>query len=128
MGKFKFSTEYELRASAKIIYNYLSTATGLMQWFADEVTELEDGSINIVWDDLDHKARIASKKTNRLIKFVFPSVSNGKENYLEFRLETNELTQTTFLKVIDFSENEDEQDLQLLWDNLIDHLKEKVGG
>ncbi|HQV00603.1 MAG TPA: START-like domain-containing protein, partial [Bacteroidia bacterium] len=35
--KQKFQMEFEMRSSPKILYNYISTASGLSEWFADDV-------------------------------------------------------------------------------------------
>ena len=37
MPKQKFIGEYQINASRKMLFPYLSTATGLCQWFADDV-------------------------------------------------------------------------------------------
>ena len=37
MAKQKFVGEYPINASRKMLFPYLSTATGLCQWFADDV-------------------------------------------------------------------------------------------
>jgi len=41
MGKNKFITEFEINASQKILFPYLSTASGLAQWFADDVNTMK---------------------------------------------------------------------------------------
>ena len=35
--KQKYTLEFEIKSSPKILYNYLSTASGLEEWFADKV-------------------------------------------------------------------------------------------
>ena len=40
----------------------------------------------------------------------------------------DELTQTTFLKVSDYSDFDDLGELQDLWDGLVENLKTVVGG
>ena len=40
----------------------------------------------------------------------------------------DELTQTTFLKVTDYSDFDDLEELKDLWDGLVEKLKEVVGG
>jgi len=51
-----------------------------------------------------------------------------KHAYTEIRLEQNELTQTVFLRVTDYSDIDDEEEVHELWDNIIHDLKEIVGG
>jgi uncharacterized protein YndB with AHSA1/START domain len=136
MDKNKFTTEYELRASPKMLYPYVSTASGLSQWFADDVSVNEDKVYSFVWDGVEHKAVIAAQRINSYIKFQFIENGSTKDNagdkpglpFVEFKLDTNELTQSVFLKVTDYSDTADEEELEDLWSNLISNLKEIVGG
>jgi hypothetical protein len=57
--------------------------------------------------------------------------SEGDEkdpSYFELRLEFNELTQSVFLKVSDYSDFDDLNELQDLWDGLVENLRKTVGG
>ena len=48
--------------------------------------------------------------------------------FIELRLEMNELTQMVFIAVTDYTDINDDEELQDLWENLIYNLKEIVGG
>ncbi|MBC7570094.1 MAG: ATPase [Spirosoma sp.] len=130
MEKTKFIAEYELRASPKMLFPYLSTASGLSQWFAAKVNTMPEQRFDFQWDNESHVARQVSMRQNKGIRFEFvDTIENGSENnYVDFRIDQSELTQATFLRITDFSTNPDEDDLQDLWDGLIDKLKEIVGG
>ena len=65
------------------------------------------------------------------MKFEFvPSNNEDEEDpaFFELRLEMNELTQSVFLKVSDYSDMDDTDELYDLWSGLVDNLKETVGG
>lgn len=130
MSKQKFVGEFEINASQKMLYPYIFTAGGLAQWFADDVTIDEDKIFNFIWDGEDHKAKMIAHRTNSFVKFEF--ISNGDEEddpaFFELRLEKNELTQSVFIRVIDYSEFDDQEELHELWDGLIEGLRETVGG
>lgn len=130
LEKYKFVQEFEIQASAKVLFPYLSTATGLEQWFATKVTELPDHIFNFEWDNADHLAKTAVVRTNKYIKFDFlqDDQDASAHNYIEFRLESSELTNSSFLKVTDYSEINDAEDLQSLWQGLVAQLREIVGG
>lgn len=132
MGKHKFTTEFEINASKKMLYPYLFSASGLSQWFADDVNLDEDKNYNFIWDGEDHKAKIATHKANSFVRFEFlndGAEEDGEEpSYFEIKLEMSDLTQSVFIRITDFSENDDEEELQELWENLITTLKEIVGG
>ena len=126
MGKVKFVGEYEMRASKKMLYPYISSASGLSQWFADDVNINEDKVFTIIWDGEENKARMVSSRINHHVKFEFLD-SGDDPNFVEFVLDINELTNTVFIRVTDYSDM-DAQEAQDLWDSLIHDLKEIVGG
>ena len=126
-----FTTDFEINASTKMLYPYISSASGLSQWMADDVTIDEDKVYNFIWDDEDHRARLASHRNNHYVKFEFlPETEEDNEDpaFFELRLELNELTQSVFLKITDYSDMEDTEELFDLWSSLIENLKETVGG
>ena len=131
MSKFLYTGDFEINASKQMLYPYLNTASGLSQWFADDVNINEDKVFNFIWDGEDHRAKMISHRTNQHVKFEFlPETPEEEEDpaYFELRLELNELTQSVFIKVTDYSEMEDVEELNDLWQGLIDNLRETVGG
>lgn len=127
MAKRKLVHEYEINASKKMLYPYFNSASGLAQWFADDVNINEDNVYNFIWEDLDHKAKLAGHRTNNFVKFEFLD-DDDDPSFVEFRLEENELTQSVFIKIIEYSDFEDEDEQRDVWDNLLYSLKETVGG
>ncbi|MEM9983108.1 MAG: START-like domain-containing protein [Bacteroidota bacterium] len=127
MAKYKFTNEYEIRASTKMLYPYLSTPAGLQDWFADKVIT-EDKLYHFEWDDEIHTGRIVSQRVNKSIKFEFEEEEEGRPSYIEFKLEANEMTESSFLKITDYSSANNEEDLHKFWDGLVGNLRELVGG
>ncbi|SOD81894.1 START-like domain-containing protein [Spirosoma fluviale] len=129
MEKFKFITEYELRASPKMLFPYISTASGLSQWFASKVNTMPEQRFDFQWDNESHIARQVSMRQNKGVRFEFLDTDEdgSDNNYVDFRVDQSELTQSTFLRVTDYSNTTDPEELQDLWDGLMDKLKEIVG-
>lgn len=129
MEKHKFITEFELRSSPKVLFPYLSTASGLEQWFAEKVTILPDHRFDFQWDGSSHFARQTSHRLNKAVRFEFEGNEDPTEdtNYVEMKLEVSDLTQSTYLRIVDYSQNMDEEELSSLWHGLMDNLKEIVG-
>ena len=127
MNKSKFIGEYSINASRKMLFPYISTASGLSQWFADDVNITEDKVYTMLWDGEVNRARIVSINANQHIKFEFEGEDDDDLNSIEIRLEMNELTQEVYIKITDYSDLDD-QEVSDLWEGLIHDLKEIVGG
>ena len=83
------------------------------------------------WDNEEHKALQVAHRTNHFVRFEFLSENEGDTKdpaYLELRLEFNELTQSVFLKITDYSNFDDQKELHAIWNSLVDNLKKIVGG
>jgi len=129
MSKNKYLAEFEINASKKMLYSYIQTASGLSQWIADDVTVDEDNVYNFIWDGDDHRAKMVSHRTNNFVKFEYlPENGDDDPAYFELRIEMNDLTQTVFLRVTDYTDFDDEEEWYDLWDGMIHTLKETVGG
>ncbi|OEK01027.1 ATPase [Roseivirga sp. 4D4] len=131
MGKNKFITEFEINASQKMLFPYLSTASGLAQWFADDVNINEDKVYSFLWDGEDHRAIKAAQRANVSVKFEFlPETDEDKDdpNYIELKLNVNELTQSVFIQITDYSDLDDPEEQQDLWENIVYSLKQIIGG
>lgn len=130
MPKYKYTAEFEINAAPSLIYSQISTPVGLKAWFAEDVKTLDERKLDIVWDGVNHPAKVASWRTNHHIKYRFLASEEAQQesSSLEFKLEYSEMTQTTFLRVIDISDMDDEDELEELWNGLIEALRESVGG
>ncbi|WP_338812427.1 START-like domain-containing protein [Bernardetia sp. Wsw4-3y2] len=137
MSKYEYNAEYEIRAAVKMVYPFISTPQGLEEWFADRVEVLNDKFLNIHWDNEQHIAKIVSQRNNSMIRYQFvdnieeeKTKTRGKKkdvNFLELKLNYSELTDTTYLVIKDYSEMNDEEVLEELWDGLVETLREKLG-
>ena len=127
-----FTADYEIHASIKMLYPYIQTASGLSEWFADDVTiNNTDKSFTFFWDNEEHKAKLAAFRTNHFVRFEFLPENKEDEkdpSYFELRLEFNELTQSVYIKILDYSDFDDLRELHSLWDSLIEVLRKTVGG
>ncbi|MEQ8552609.1 MAG: START-like domain-containing protein [Cyclobacteriaceae bacterium] len=128
MPKEKFVGEYPINASKKMLYPYFSTASGLAQWFADDVNIDEDKVFTFLWDGEENKAKLVSTRTNSHVKFEFIDDDDDDPAYVEFKLDMNELTQEVFIRVTDYNDNMDSEETNDLYESLIHDLKEIVGG
>ncbi|MBB3698712.1 ATPase [Flammeovirga yaeyamensis] len=130
MAKFKYQAEYEFKVPLHKLYPYFIMPNLLKDWFADKVVEdAELKTITFDWGN-DHKVgKIAIRRQNQHIKFVFKNDDESKKSsYLEFKFDFSELAQSSFVTVIDFSEMDDIDELKELWDEFFGRLHEIIGG
>ena len=132
MAKKLFTADYEIHASIKMLYPYIQTAGGLAEWFADDVNiNNSDKTYTFFWDNEEHKARQVAHRTNHFARFEFLPENDDDvkdPSYFELRLEFNEMTQSVYLKVFDYSDFDDLKELEGLWDSLVELLRKTVGG
>ena len=61
--KQQYTLEYPVRCSPTILYEFLSTPSGLQEWFADKVDE-RDGVFSFSWNGSDDTAEDIGDKFN----------------------------------------------------------------
>ncbi len=122
-----FSIEYDFHASPQLLYQYLSTPSGLSEWFADNVNSRGE-SFTFIWDDSEETALLLQKKNNDKVKFQWQNDEDGYENYyFEFKIQVDEITKDVSLIITDFAEEDEVEESKMLWDNLVSDLKQVLG-
>lgn len=128
MAKVEYVGEFGFNASKKMLYPYFSTASGLAQWFADDVNiNNSSKEYTFIWDGDETIAKLTSNRTNHHVRFDVVDADDDDPNYFEFKLEVNELTQSVYVQITDYSDM-DPQEAHDLWESLTHDLKEIVGG
>ena len=123
--KGKFELEYVIRTSAGILYEFITTPSGLSEWFADDVN-IRDGIFTFFWDGSEQKAKLLGFKEEKFIRLSWLDKAEG--SYFEFRIEKDELTGDISLIIIDFAdEASDMQTSKLLWDSQVNKLLGVLG-
>jgi len=85
----KIQLEYVINSSVGVLYNSLSTPSGLETWFADKVALKKDNYI-FSWDETEDIACLVAKRDGEFVKFRWDWAP--KEEYLEFRIRIDDLT------------------------------------
>jgi uncharacterized protein YndB with AHSA1/START domain len=124
MSKQIFTLEFPVRCSPSILYVFLSTPTGLSEWFADKVDE-RDGIFYFGWDGSVEQAEVIESETDKFIRYHWLSAPDGE--YFEMRIDKSEITNQTILVIKDFAEKKDIKDQTLLWDHQIKDLFHRLG-
>ncbi len=123
--KGKFELEYVIRTSAGILYEFLTSPSGLSEWFADDVN-IHDGVFTFFWEGSEQKAKLLGFKEDKFVRLQWLDKPEG--TYFEFRIERDELTGDISLMVVDFAdEAADMQTSKRLWDSQINTLLNVIG-
>ena len=123
--KGKFELEYVLHTSPGILYEFLTSPSGLSEWFADDVN-IRDGIFTFVWEGSEQKAKLIGFKEEKFLRLQWLDKPDG--TYFEFRIERDDLTGDISLMVVDFAdEAADFNTSKLLWDSQINQLLHVIG-
>ncbi|HEY0057151.1 MAG TPA: START-like domain-containing protein [Pedobacter sp.] len=122
--KKKYSLEYEVKSSPKILFSFLNEPNGLSQWFADDVF-YKDQIYTFLWDGEEHKAKLLSIKENKMVKFRW--IDDDPGCYFEMEIVQDELTNDVALCITDFAPDDLLDERKLIWDNQIEYLISVLG-
>ena len=125
--KKEFVIEYDFQSSPQLLFQYLSTASGLSEWFSDDVNYRGE-KYTFFWGDSEEYARVLSKKINEKIRFQWINGDDDEEDYFfEFKIQMDEITKDVSLIITDYADDDEQEEAKLLWDSLISDLKQVLG-
>ena len=122
--KIKYELEFPIHASPNMLYQYISSASNLSEWFADNVNSR--GKIfSFFWDGVEEKAELISFKNNKYVRFKW--LDNNDDSFFEINIVVDELTKDVSLVVFDFAEEDEVEEGKMLWESQISDLKQVIG-
>jgi len=125
--KEKFEMEFEVNSSTSVLFNMISTPSGLSEWFADDVNIKED-LFTFIWDGSVQQARLIGKKKGESVKFQWlEHQEDGLKTYFEFAIKVDDLTNDVALMITDFADSDEVEEAKRLWENQIQDLKTTIG-
>jgi len=123
--RIQFEMEFPIQVSQKLLYQYISTPSGLSEWFADNVNSRGESFI-FIWDDSEESANLVSKKMPEKIRFQWMD-DKDTDYYFELRIQFDEITKDVSLIVTDFAEDGELEESKMLWTNQVSDLKKVLG-
>lgn len=122
--KIQYTVEYPVRCSPAILFEFLSTSSGLQEWFADKVED-ENGVFSFSWSGSEEEAKVVEMEENKSIKFHW--LDSPEDEFFEFSIERSEVTNQTILVIQDFAEKKDIKDQSQLWETQVKDLFHRLG-
>jgi len=123
--KIKYELEFPIHASPQLLYQYISTPSGLSEWYAENVNSRGE-LFKFIWDGSEEDAKLVSKKTGERIKFKWLE-DDDNTSYFEIRIQVDEITKDVSIMITDFAEEDEVEESKMLWENQISDLKQVLG-
>lgn len=121
----KFEMEFVFHASAEMLYEFLSTPSGLSEWFCDDLN-IRNGIYTFIWDDQLQQARLLKTVEFQVVRFQWVDKTDG--SYFEFRIQRDDLTNDISLIITDFADSAgDRESSKLLWNSQVEKLMHVMG-
>jgi len=122
--KIKFELEFVIQSSPQLLYQYLSTPSGLSEWFADNVNSRGE-LFNFIWDGSEEEAKLLKRKSDEFIRFAWEDSEDGI--YFEMKIIVDEITSDVSLFITDFADEDEVDESKMLWANQVSSLKQVLG-
>ncbi|MEL7268746.1 MAG: START-like domain-containing protein [Bacteroidota bacterium] len=122
--KTKFEIEFVIQSSPQLLYQYISTPSGLSEWYADNVNSRSE-RFTFIWDGTEENAKMLKKKSDEFVKFAWEE--NDDDSFFEMRIIVDEITKDVSLFITDFAEDDEVEEARMLWENQVSDLKQVLG-
>lgn len=122
--KIKFELEFVIQASPQLLYQYISTPSGLSEWYADNVNSRSE-KFTFIWDGSEENAKMLKRKSDEFVKFSWEE--NEDDTFFEMRIIVDEITKDVSLFITDFAEEDEVDEAKMLWENQVSDLKQVLG-
>jgi uncharacterized protein YndB with AHSA1/START domain len=123
--RVRLDLEFVIKSSPTILYQYLSTPSGLVEWFCDDVNIKGSKEYTFIWDGDENKAELVKKVNGKLVKFKL--LDNAADEYFQFEVTKDELTGDIGLLITDYVDADEVEEMEMLWDSQVTQLKHALG-
>ncbi|HNF49693.1 MAG TPA: START-like domain-containing protein [Chitinophagales bacterium] len=125
--KVPFTVERTFRSSPAILYSFLTTPSGLVQWFADYVDLDPNGEVfTFEWNGEEQNAEVLAYEEEEFVKLRWEDDDDDRA-YFEYRIRVTDITKETILTVTDYAYKEDVESSKALWMSQLNDLAKALG-
>jgi len=127
MNTEKFKLEFALSGTSKqIIWNTISTATGLSNWFSEEVI-IQANHFTFIWGETERRtAELIQLQKYSYVRFHWLDDEDDTA-YFEIKMTHNELTDHFVLEITDYAETSEKEEMIEIWNAQIESLRRTYG-
>ena len=123
--KIEYEMEFPIHASPSLLFQYISTPSGMQEWYADNVNSRGE-FFTFIWEGSEEKAKLVSKNKGQSIRFQWVD-DEDTDYYFEMRIQVDAITKDVSIMVTDFAEDDEIEEGKMLWENMISELKQLLG-
>lgn len=121
----KLELEFVIKSSPTILFQYISTPSGLVEWFCDDVNIKGSKRYFFFWDGESNEAELMKRVNGKYIKFRWTHAE--PEEYFQFEITKDELTGDIGLVITDFVDEDESEEMSMLWESQVNELKHALG-
>ena len=123
--KVKYDMEFPIHVSPSLLYQYISTPSGMSEWYADNVNS-RGQLFTFIWEGSEEQAKLLGKKSGERIKFRWVD-DEDSDYFFELRIQVDDITKDVSLMITDFADEDEVDEGKMLWENMISNLKHVLG-
>jgi hypothetical protein len=123
-GRKSYKVEYTIKSSPAILFDFVTTPSGLVLWFADKV-DINGDDITFTWNGTEENAIILEWIEEYRVRYRWEWME--EDEFFQFRIYKNEVTRDTILEITDFADEREIPDQIRLWDSQIKRLMQSIG-
>ena len=123
--KVKYEMEFPIQASPSLLYQYISTPSGMSEWFADNINSRGE-LYTFMWGESEEEAKLLTKKSGERIKMRWLD-DEDTSYFFEMRIQVDEITKDVSLMITDYAEEDELEESKMLWENMVSDLKQVLG-
>lgn len=123
-NRVKIRMEFDVKTSPTLLFNYISTPSGLSSWFCNDV-DIYNNKYKFKWDGEENTADLLKKLNTKLMKFKW--LNSAADEYFEFEIVQDELTDDVALVITDYVDAGEENNASKLWESQVHDLKAAIG-
>jgi len=125
-NKEMIELEYLINTTPGILFNRLSTPSGLSEWFAEDVS-VKGNIFTFRWSNSEQLAEQTLRKENKMVRYTWIEDEDLENVWFELSINIEELTGDVALIIIDHVDKDEVKDTTDLWNRQIEILKQGLG-